>query len=197
MNKLLKKALFLTLALALILSCTLTFASAAPTTYSQERNSGTRDEICTTLDGTSAANYYTGQYTYDNLASKSETQLLNSLRTLMTSTHTYRSSYDDCRDLASYTDCENGDGRVLLIYTSYSATTSQWNGWNREHVWPQSLGGGNTSGGGADLHHVRPSDAGVNSSRGNKPYGEAGSNPSSKYGSNPATGYLGGYYNST
>ena len=197
MNKLLKKALFLTLALALILSCTLTFASAAPTTYSQERNSGTRDEVCTTLSGTSAASYYTGQYTYDNLASQSESQLLNSLRTLMTSTHSYRSSYDDCRDYASYTDCENGDGRVLLLYTSYSATTSQWNGWNREHVWPQSLGGGNTSGGGADLHHVRPSDAGVNSSRGNKKYGEVGSGASYKEGSNPAIGYLGGYYNNT
>ena len=197
MNKLLKKALFLTLALALLLSCTLTFASAAPTTYSRESNSGERDEVCTTLDGTSAASYYTGQYTYDNLASQSESQLLNSLRTLMTSTHSYISSYKDCKNYASSTDCENGDGSVLLIYTSYSATMSQWDGWNREHVWPQSLGGDNTSGGGADLHHVRPSDAGVNSSRGNKKYGEVGDGASAKYGSNPAIGYLGGYYNST
>ena len=193
MNKLLKKALFLTLALALILSCALTFASAAPTTYSQERNSGTRGEVCTTLNGTSAANYYTGQYTYDNLASQSESQLLNSLRTLMTSTHSYISSYKDCKNYASSTDCENGDGRVLLLYTSYSATMSQWDGWNREHVWPQSLGGGNTSGGGADLHHVRPSDAVVNSTRGSKKYGEAGSGASAVYGKNPATGCLGGY----
>ena len=162
MNKLLKKALVLTVALCLILSAFIFSSSAAPATYSQERNSGTRGEICTTLDGTSASEYYTGSYTYDNLSTLSETSLLNSLRKLMTDTHSYRSSYDDCRDYASYTDCENEDGRVLLLYTSYSATTSQWNGWNREHVWPQSLGGDNTSGGGADLHHIRPSDAGVN-----------------------------------
>ena len=73
---------------------------------------------------------------------------------------------------------------------------SQWNGWNREHVWPQSLGGGNTKGGGADLHHVRPSDAGVNSSRGNKKYGNS-NNGTAKYGTNPAKNCLGGHYNST
>ena len=70
---------------------------------------------------------------------------------------------------------------------------SQWNGWNREHVWPQSLGGNNTSGGGADLHHIRPSDAVVNSTRGNKKYGNADGGKT-VYGSNPATGYLGGTY---
>ena len=46
------------------------------------------------------------------------------------------------------------------------------------------------------MHHVRPSDAGVNSSRGNKKYGESGSNPTEKYGTNPAVGVLGGTYNS-
>ncbi len=173
------------------------YESRAITKYSKEYNSGTRDDVCTTLDGTSAGSYYTGSYTYNNLSQLSSSSLFSSLQTLMRTTHSYTSSYDDCRDEADRTDCENENGRVLLLYTSYSATTSQWNGWNREHVWPQSLGGGNTSGGGADLHHIRPSDAGVNSSRGNKKYGEAGSGATEKYGSNPATGYLGGTYNST
>jgi endonuclease I len=114
----------------------------------------------------------------------------------MTDTHSKVSSYDDCHYKADVTDCENGNGKVTLLYTSYQATMEQWNGWNREHVWPQSLGGGNTTGGGADLHHVRPSDAGVNSSRGNKKYGESGNSPNEKYGSNPAVGVLGGTYNS-
>ena len=35
--------------------------SAAPTTYSKESNSGTRNEVCTTLDGTSAGSYYSGK----------------------------------------------------------------------------------------------------------------------------------------
>ncbi|MED6216483.1 hypothetical protein PIB30_008180 [Stylosanthes scabra] len=44
-------------------------------------------------------------------------------------------------------------------------------GWNREHLWPRSYGlmtGPSLT----DLHNIRPSDVNVNSSRGNKYYGE-------------------------
>ena len=202
------KLLALLIAIILIVSSLPIFATAADDlqyNYSKEYNSGKRDEVCTTLNGTSAYSYYTGSYTYENLITLSSSSLKTYLHNLMTDTHKYTSSYNDCRDMAIRTDCENGRGnasgqdnqKVTLIYTSYEATRSQYNGWNREHVWPQSLGGGNTSGGGADLHHIRPSDAGVNSSRGNKPYGYAGSGASEKYGSNPAVGVLGGTYNST
>ena len=170
--------------------------SGYPTEYSSEYNSGDRDELCITLDGTSAYDYYTGNYSYENLESLSANDLKTALNKLMTSTHSYISSYNDCHYKADRTDCENEDGRVLLVYTSYSATMSQWNGWNREHVWPQSLGGNNTSGGGADMHHIRPSDAVVNSTRGNKKYGNIDGG-TAKYGNNPASGYLGGYYDST
>ena len=34
--------------------------------YSSTSNSGTRGDVCTTLDGTSAASYYSG-YSYDRL----------------------------------------------------------------------------------------------------------------------------------
>ena len=167
--------------------------SAEPASYSQTSNSGTRDEICTKLEGTGAEDYYTGSYSYDSLDDLSSSTLLTTLRKLMTDTHTHITSYDDCRDYSAKTDCENNDGRVSLIYTSYSATMSQYNGWNREHVWPKSLGGNNTSGGGADLHHIRPSDAVVNSTRGNKRYGYADGGRE-VYGNNPATGCLGGHY---
>ena len=170
-------------------------ATGQPTKYSSEYNSGERGVVCTTLSGTSAASYY-ASYSYDTLSEQSSSQLFSTLQTLMRTTHKTTSSYNDCHYKADRTDCENEDGRVSLIYTAYSATMSQWNGWNREHVWPQSLGGGNTSGGGADLHHVRPSDASVNSSRGNKKYGNTNGG-TAKYGSTPATGYLGGYYNSS
>lgn len=151
-------------------------AVGQPTTYSSYSNSGERDVVATTLDGTSADDYYTGIYEYDELSELSGSELLTSLRTLMSSTHTYTSTYDNCRDYAVRTDCENEDGRVVTIYTSYSATFAQYqggSGWNREHVWPKSLGGGNTSGGGADLHHIRPSENRPNSTRGNKRYGYA------------------------
>ena len=180
--------------LLIITVCSLSLpVYAAPSSYSKTSNSGTRDEICITLDGTSADAYYTGSYEYDRLDDLSSSTLLTTLRTLMTSTHKRITTYDNCRDYSSKTDCENNDGRVSLIYTSYSATMSQYNGWNREHVWPKSLGGNNTSGGGADLHHIRPSDAVVNSTRGNKLYGYANGGKEVK-GSNPATGYVGGHY---
>ena len=167
------------------------YAVGQPSSYSSSSNSGQRDVICTTLNGTGASDYYTGSYSVDKLMSQSSTQLKTSLHNLMTETHDYISSYDDCHYKANQTDCENNNGKVLLIYTSYSATMNQWNGWNREHVWPKSLGGDTTKGGGADLHHIRPSDAVVNSTRGNKKYGNV-SGGSNVYGSNPASGELGG-----
>ena len=168
------------------------FSATQPTTYSKNYNSGKRGVICTSLDGTSAAAYYTGNYTYDNLSSLSSSSLYSSLQTLMRSTHTYISSYDDCHYKADRADCENGNGKISLIYTSYEATMSQWNGWNREHVWPKSLGGNSTTGGGADMHHIRPADATVNSTRSNKKYGYANTGKE-VYGTNPAVGFLGGY----
>lgn len=171
-------------------------SSSQPSKYSSQYNSGERDVVATTLNGTSADAYYNGSNEYDVLSTKGQTEIKNALKTLMTNTHTYISSYNDCHYKADRTDCENEDGSVSLIYTSYSATMSQWNGWNREHVWPQSKGGGNTSGGGADMHHIRPSDASVNSARGNKSYGNVNGG-TAKYGSNPASGVLGGHYDST
>ena len=195
MKRYLRSTVAALLALAILLTSYIpVFAvGSQPTTYSKDSNSGERDVVCTTLDGTSADDYYTGSYTYDVLSQQSEKQLYSSLHKLMTDTHSYTSSYNDCHYEADKTDCENNDGRVSLIYTSYSATQDQWNGWNREHVWPQSLGGNNTSGGGADLHHIRPSDAVVNSTRGNKKYGNVNGGKE-VYGKNPATGCLGGTY---
>lgn len=205
MKKYIRSAVASLLVLVIVLTTYLpTFAvskdsNSQPTKYSTQYNSGERDVVATTLNGTSALKYYGDNYNYDKLSSMSSTELKNSLHTLMTNTHTYKSTYDDCHYKANRTDCENEEGsnnKLSLIYTSYTATMSQWNGWNREHVWPKSLGGNTTTGGGADLHHIRPSDAGVNSSRGNKKYGNAPGG-TEKYGTNPATGYLGGQYNST
>ena len=158
-------------------------AAGQPSSYSSVSNSGTRDVVCTTLNGTGAADYYTGEYSYDNLSTMSSTLLLSTLRTLMTSTHKKKSSYDDCKTMATKTDCENNNGKITMIYTSYQANYSEYNsgnGWNREHVWPQSLGGNNTSGGGADLHHIRPSENKTNGDRGNLKYGYVNGGTTSK-----------------
>lgn len=176
MKHYIKNAVASLLILVFVLSAYIpTFAVGQPSSYSSSSNSGERDVDCTTLDGTGADDYYTGSYTYDNLSALSSGQLLTSLRTLMTSTHKRISTYANCRDYADETDCENNDGRIVMLYTSYSGTYSQYdngNGWNREHVWPQSIGGGNTSGGGADMHHIRPSEYRTNNKRGNNKYGK-------------------------
>ena len=165
-------AVFLVFVLLLSLAApALAADSGLQYSYSSTSNSGKRHETCTTLLGTGAAKYYTGSYTYDNLSTLSKSSLLNSLRTLMKSTHTKNTSYNNCRDYATKTDCEQNNGKIVMLYSSYTATSSQYQsgqGWNREHVWPQSLGGFGTSGAGADMHHIRPAEAVINSTRNNR-----------------------------
>ena len=177
MNKQTMKLTALALAALMLLSSLWVVVTAAPAEYSTQSNSGKRGEVCLSLEGTGAESYYTGGYTFDSLAAKSPSGVKSSLHDLMTSTHKKITSYADCRDYVFRVDCERNDTtHATTLYTSYSMTQSDWSpAWacNREHVWPQSLGGNNTSGGGADLHHIRPAEAGVNSSRGNKPYGES------------------------
>ena len=177
---------FTTFALALVMLLSIVLPASATQqqstlqhNYSSTANSGIRHEVCTTLEGTSADTYYTGDYTFETLSELSGDALLQSLRTLMKSTHTYQTSYDECRDLSVKTDCENADGTTInLTYTSYVVTMNDYinnvsngGGWNREHVWPKSLGGFNTTGAGSDLHHIRPTDKSVNGKRGNEKYG--------------------------
>ena len=164
-------------------------AQTYPTTYSKNYNSGYRDQVCTALSA-GAATYYTGSYSIETLMSQSGSTLENTLRTLMRNTHSTTTSYGNCRDYADKTDCEgktdatgNSSRQITMLYTGYQATYSQYNsgsGWNREHVWPQSLGGGDTSGGGADLHHIRPDENKTNGDRGNLKYGNLSSGTTSK-----------------
>ena len=173
-------AVFLTIVMLLtMIAPAMAAEPALQHNYSSAANSGIRHEVCTTLAGTTVGTYYTGNYSFDKLAAQSGDALLKSLRTLMSTTHTYQTSYDECRDLSVKTDCENADGTTInLTYTSYVVTMKEYinnatdgGGWNREHVWPKSLGGFNTTGAGADLHHIRPTDKSVNGKRGNEKYG--------------------------
>ncbi len=169
---------FILTAILIITSSLPIFATGVPSSYSSSRNSGERDVVCTSLSGTGALDYYTGEYDYDALIELSSSALLTELRELMTDTHKKQTSYANCRDYADKTDCENENTSIITLYTSYATSHSQYNGgngWNREHVWPQSLGGFGTSGAGADLHHIRPSENRTNGTRGNKKYGEVSS----------------------
>ena len=163
------------LVIASIILSALCFTASAAVSAPTMRNTGTRNEVATSLSDM-AKSYYTAGYTYDELANKNDEELLTALRGYMTTTHTGFSSYKNCKEYSVYTDCQKGGDKVVLLYSSYEATMEQWatngsNGWNREHVWPKSLGDfddGDSPG--CDLHHVRPADAKINGTRSNKKY---------------------------
>ena len=176
-----RKLTAILLLLALVVSLGTTSLASMPDTqhnYSQEANSGIRHEVCTSIQGTSILQYYRGDYAYPTLYNLSSDTLLETLRTLLTETHTHYTTYDDCRDYAVKTDCENGDGTSInLIYSSFVTDRKGYindtkKGWNREHVWPVSLGKfSKNQTPGCDLHHIRPSSSSLNGTRGNDKYG--------------------------
>ncbi len=90
-------------------------------------------------------------------------------------------SYDDLRDfiLAESDEDPQNSNNIILLYTGRSQAKSTFGGganeWNREHVWAKSHGDfGNNPPCGTDAHMVRPTDASVNSDRGNKDFDEGG-----------------------
>ena len=90
-------------------------------------------------------------------------------------------SYNNLRDfiLRETDEDPNNSNNVILLYTGRSQAKSTFGGgandWNREHVWAKSHGDfGNNPPCGTDAHHIRPTDASVNSSRGNLDFDEGG-----------------------
>lgn len=124
----------------------------------------------------------TGPYddTYYKAAiGKSGTALRTALHDIIDGNATL--SYDQVWTALKDTDQDPADsGNVIELYTGRSIAKSNNGGgsgqWNREHVWAQSRGGFTTSAGpGTDLHHLRPEDVSVNSTRGNKDFDNGGS----------------------
>lgn len=70
-------------------------------------------------------------------------------------------------------------GNIVLFYTGRSQSADLWvnidaqNGWNREHLWPQSRGV-RPQPMKSDLHALRPADASVNRRRGNLNFDDGG-----------------------
>lgn len=158
-------------------------------------------------------NYSTDVSTYyQNITATSGKPLAGQLHDLITSTHRTYTTYDDNgrNGYQKQTDryYENGSPVNGYIYEFYSGVKwpNGWNsnagntsgGYNREHVWCQSKSTGlwGTTGGGADMHHIRLSETRLNSARGNNPFGEIANRESNKtyakFGTNE-TYALGGY----
>ncbi|MDL2076456.1 endonuclease [Streptomyces sp. GXMU-J15] len=116
---------------------------------------------------------------YKNAIGKSGTSLKSALHTIIKSQT--KLSYSAVWEALKVTDQDpNNSSNVKLLYSGISRSKSLNGGdvgdWNREHVWAQSHGGFGTSAGpGTDLHHLRPEDVQVNSTRGNKDFDNGGS----------------------
>ncbi len=120
--------------------------------------------------------------------------LQNELGAKVTNTHaTFLSYTPGVWDALKQTDLDLTDGsKVILVYgyndTDGNSTTDRTRGinnngggatdWNREHVYPKSLGSPNlgTEGPGADAHHLRPADVQRNSSRGSRKFADGSGN---------------------
>ena len=160
----------------------LPFSSVLASTGTLVSNNGIRDVVCTDLSQ-QALRYYTGSYSYDTLSAlpgrSSPTNsyvatvnnpLYSALHTLMANTHTFYTVYSGYTEesLATFwlkTDAEAGSDTYLYFYTDRLRSELSDTTMNREHVWPKSKASYKEMYGGADLHHLRPSIASVNSAK--------------------------------
>lgn len=116
---------------------------------------------------------------YATAIGKTGTALRSSLHSIIRS-HT-KLSYARVWDALKDTDQDpTNANNVILLYSGRSQSKSSNGGdpndWNREHVWAKSHGDfGTATGPGTDVHHLRPTDVSVNSSRGNKDFDLGGS----------------------
>ena len=91
--------------------------------------------------------------------------------------HTVR-GYSSLGSYFGYTDMDADMQYIVDIYSNQHYTlddaggssSSEGNGWNKEHTWPQSWLNGNTPK--SDIFHIYPVDAKVNNMRSNLPYAE-------------------------
>ena len=118
------------------------------------------------------ATYYKSAVGLSGAALKSQ---LHTIVTPMT-----KLTYDQVWDALEVTDQDPANAsNVVEIYSGRSISRTLNGGgvddWNREHVWAKSHGDfGTATGPGTDIHHLRPEDVTVNSTRGNKDFDNGG-----------------------
>ena len=146
----------------------------------------------TSAEATTSADYYAS---VESLSTNGAS-FRSSLASLITSTHKTLTSYDDLRDIYKSSDNDpNKSGNVLWFYTGtsikYSGFGSGKGTTNREHVWPKDGGGAfdEESYCGSDAHHLRPCEAQLNSTRGNKSFGEVSQTAGNIVAQNDSTTY--------
>ncbi len=144
-------------------------------------NTGHRDTVCTEL-GAAAIRYYSGKYSVDKLQAMSGDELKTALHDLMADTDAYSNkvSYSMLTKYFTYTDAEDGKAGTVLFYSDAlpldATETQKATIISREHVWPKAHASFYESGGGADLHHLRPTDSVVNANRSDYCFGNVDKN---------------------
>jgi endonuclease I len=119
---------------------------------------------------------------YASAIGQTGTALINALHAAAALNHNHM-TYSQVWEALKYTDEDpDNSNNVILIYTGRSQAktynssgNSDPDAWNREHTWPKSHGFPSSGDWGyTDIHHLRPSDASVNSTRSNKDYDNGG-----------------------
>lgn len=122
--------------------------------------------------------YYTGDAAYATMMTQSGSELFGTLNKKMGQTKQSGGSYNDLRDKYVNVDRDLNKAGYIIGYYNGQSMNGTWDGgatYNREHTWPQSKGADKSIPMGYDMQSVRPASASVNSSRGNKAYGEGNS----------------------
>lgn len=118
---------------------------------------------------------------YEDAVGKTGQELKNSLHGIISRTQTGKLTYSQVWDALKDTDEDPANSaNIIQLYTGKSqskdANGAEPDDWNREHVWAKSHGDfGTDTGPGTDIHHLRPADVTVNSTRGNKDFDNGGS----------------------
>jgi len=147
------------------------------------------DEICTncpTIEKIADRNTYDDALYYANANAANGDNFRSALITDI-SKNQKQFTYSEVWTALTYTDEDpNNSSNIILLYSGRSiakkdngsgAASSNPDFWNREHVWPKSHGFPEQSQRGyTDIHHLRPADISINSSRGNKDF-EIGGDP--------------------
>ena len=107
---------------------------------------------------------------YESINADSKT-LLKDLRALNKAKLKKTVGYGALPTVYKSTDVDPKTKKIVGFYDNHLLGPSWDSGktWNREHVWPKSLGGDNVE---ADAHMARPAWVDSNSDRGNKAYAE-------------------------
>lgn len=92
-------------------------------------------------------------------------------------------TYDDCDSyIANANEDPNNPNNLIEFYTGrsvkkdyYNPDASKPDAWNKEHVYAKSRGGFKSQDAGKDIHHLMPTDNGVNNARSSKDFDECAS----------------------